>query len=196
MMMTSEGREFRAPKSAIMNAYYDFITQSPEPKGGQLTKQMKEFIQQDPDFLDPYNIMYHHLRDRYHAEKALDYLNQAYERALKQLLDDEGHWPARLDWEWMENRAIIRTLWNRADALYAHAFRQEALDLFRRIIRYDQRDANGVRFKILALRMGKSYKDYYIDFELMDPSGRNLHSWFDRNAKKFPEEWQGLDCYV
>jgi len=45
------------------------------------------------------------------------------------------------------------------------------------------------------LRMGKSYKDYYIEFELMDPSGRHLQSWFDRNAKKFPDEWQGLDWY-
>jgi len=80
-----------------------------------------------------------------------------------------------------------------ADALYAHAFRQEALDLFRRIIRCDRRDANGERFKILALRMGKPHKDYYIEFELMDPSGRHLHSRFDQNAKKFPEEWLGLD---
>ncbi|MFN9111671.1 MAG: hypothetical protein ACK5XN_16535 [Bacteroidota bacterium] len=81
---------------------------------------------------------------------------------------------------------------NRADALYAHAFGQEALDLFRRIIRYDQRDANGVRFKILALRTGKSYKDYSIDFELMDPLRPQPAQLVRQKCKEIPGRVAGL----
>jgi hypothetical protein len=81
---------------------------------------------------------------------------------------------------------------NRADALYTLAFRQKAQDLSPGIIRCEQRDANGVHFRSLNLRMGKSHKDYDIEFELMDPSGYYLHNWFDKNAKQIPGRMAGL----
>lgn len=193
-MLTST-RNYVGPKRLVMDIYYDYITNDEARTMVEIERRMKAFIQQDPDFLDPYIVLYENHRRRYKTDKAMLILNEAYQRALSMVLDTKGNWPDQLAWGWLENRHIIRTFLSRAEALYEFYFHEEALALYRNILRTDPRDAGGARFQILALRMGMPRTKFTHDFGRRDADGMKQHRWFERHHGKFPEEWQGLDWY-
>jgi tetratricopeptide (TPR) repeat protein len=176
-----------------MEPYYDYITNDEARTMVDSERRMRAFIQQDPDFLDPYIALYENHRRRYKTDKAMLLLNEAYQRALRMVLDTNGNWPEQLEWDWLENRHIIRTFLNRAEALYEFYFHEEALSLYRNIMRTDPRDAGGTRFQILALRMGMPRTKFTNDFGWRDTDGMKKQRWFERHHSKFPEEWEALD---
>lgn len=176
----------------IMESYYEFITQEPEPRGMEQIRQMKLYVKEDPDFLDPYVILYLEYKKKGDREKYAKYLNEAYARALHHILDKNGNWPDKLEWGWQENRHIIRTFHNRAEELYERYFFQEALELNRKLLKADPEDRTGVRFPILALRMGMSYFKYDLEFNWKDPIGENRLKWFRKHYMEDTEEW--MDC--
>lgn len=182
--------EYQDKDHEVMTPYYDLCEMAPEYDTQIVKKKLKEFINKDPDFLDSYLF----LREIYlyegNEKKADQLLDEAFSKAIDLITDKKGNWPDVLEWAWLENRHIIRTILNKALSAWEHNETDEALDLLRKLLRTNPGDNIGARNYILAIRMNISYdkfenrfdKNGYYDMELMD--------WFDENYKRFPDEFE------
>ena len=187
--MSKNLREFVDKDHRVMSDFYDICERYNERNKALVKKELKELIEEDPDFLDPYLFLYQILEDEGDLNRAEKILNEAYRRAIALITDKDGSWPDVLEWGWLENRHIIRTILNKALSLWRNNEIEESLDLFRKLLKTNPNDNIGARFYILAIRMGMSLDDFedrfnkggYYDSEMID--------WFDRNYKDFLDEF-------
>jgi len=121
------------------------------------------------------------------AERVLD---EAYRRALNLITDEKGEWPDLLEWGWFENRHIIRTLVNKGASLWDEGNAEEALKIFRNLLRANPYDNPGVRYYILAIRMGMSLDEFEERFEKDGFWTSEIDKWFNANYELFPEEFE------
>lgn len=182
--------EFIASDSEVMSQYYDLLERNPSP--GQLKREMLKLIKKDPMFFDPYLNLAHILEEEGNHTKSRELLKDAYVKAVRLISDKDGNWPKSLEWGFLENRHIIRAIDCWAHKLWEEGRPELALEIFRRLLRSNPNDNIGARYEILAIRMG-----YNADYaEKMFPGmasgfidANKLDKWFDKNAGKFPEEF-------
>jgi len=185
-------RDFRDKTHDVVFEYYDVLD---EYEAGTSTRKikarLKELIEKDPDFLDPYISLYGMLLEENKTREAEEILDEAYRRALALITDEKGNWPDSLPWGWLENRHIIRTLVNKAVSLWDQEKTDEALEMFRKLLRTNPSDNAGVRFYILAIRLNMSLEEFEKKF---DKGGfylaTEIDGWFEENSKKFPDEFE------
>jgi len=162
----------------------------PAPPVGKLARRL---IREDPDHLDPYLILRQVLRETDREREAAEVLDEAYGRAVRMITDDQGRWPDVLEWGWLENRHIIRTLLNKALDHWDKGETDPALEILRRLLRMNPGDNIGARDYILAIRMGMGFREYEETFASDGPfggyDGIKMMNWFDENIDRFPDEF-------
>jgi tetratricopeptide (TPR) repeat protein len=152
-------------------------------------KRLLRLIKKDPDFLDPYLTLYDIYKDSGDYDQATEILDKAYNRALRLITDEKGIWPGMLPWAWLGNRHIIRTLLNKALALWDNGETESALDLLRKLLRTNPNDNIGARDYILAIRLNMSCKEFERRFDRGGYYDNTLTKWFETNHRKFPDEF-------
>ncbi|KXA97299.1 hypothetical protein AKJ38_01520 [candidate division MSBL1 archaeon SCGC-AAA259I14] len=172
-----------------MSAYYELCERYGGGDVGPLKRQLSELIEEDPDFLDPYLMLYSILEDEGNLHEAEAMLNVAYERALELITDEEGRWPDKLEWGWLENRHIIRSILNKAISLWGNGETEEALELFRKLLATNLADNVGARKYILAIRMGMSLEEFEDRFNKGGYYDSEVMEWFDENYERFSDEF-------
>ncbi|MFO7968055.1 MAG: hypothetical protein R6U44_10705 [Archaeoglobaceae archaeon] len=195
----AEKTEFVDENRDVMENYYDVLEDYYDlrEKGGSgdveslklVEDKIWGLIEKDPDFLDPYILLYDILKEEENPQQAEELLDNAYERAVALITDKNGNWPDILEWMHLENRHIIRTILNKAILLWENEDFKNALELFRKLLKTNPGDNVGARHYILAIRMGMTFDEFedrfdkggYYDTELMD--------WFEDNYKDFPDEF-------
>lgn len=182
-------REYVDTDHEVMDAYYDLCGEYTGQNAYSVKKQLKNLIEKDPDFLDSYTLLHEILFREGKVKEAIKVLNEAYERAIKVITDENGNWPDVLEWGWLENRHIIRAILNKAVLSWGSNDLECALDLFRKLLRTNPGDNPGVRFYILAIRMGMSFKEFEKQFNRDGFYHTDLFDWFEENCKKFPDEF-------
>lgn len=187
--MTKRPREFVDKDHEVMDAYYDLCERYNGRNAKTIKKQLRGLIEKDADFLDSYLLLHEILQDEGKLEEAEAVLDQAFQRAIKLIADRKGQWPDELRWGWLENRHIIRTIVNKAISLWGEKKNDEALDLFRKILRTNPNDNPGVRYLILGILMGMSYSKFDKHFDRGGYWDSDIHQWFAQNHDKFPEEF-------
>ncbi len=183
-------REFFDTEHQVIGAYYDVCETYAGRSAKTVKRQLKRLIEKDPDFFDPYLLLYELFLNEENVLEAESILNAAYERALKLITDKEGNWPDVLEWSWLENRHIIRTILNKAMALWQSRETDSALDLFWKLLKTNPGDNVGARDFILAIRMGMSFEDFETRFNKGGYYDSDLVDWFEENYKKFPDEFE------
>ena len=173
----------------VEELYYDFM----ESENQDVTKGIKELksmIQKDPNFFDPYIVLY----DYYHADNkpmlAFDILKNGYNRAIKMIVK-KGKFPDTLNWMFMENRHIIRILFQYAMLLWEVGEKDEALRIFQQLLASNSNDNIGARYAIVAMMEGMaSMQEYEEKFETKDGylDANKIEKWFQKTAKKYPNE--------
>ena len=186
-----QGGEFVDGDHPAMMRYYDlaerFQVAGPTPA---LQSALEDLIRRDPDFYDPYLMLRSILLDGGRVAAAEALLDTAYQRALRRVTDEQGNWPRTLEWGWMENRHIIRTFLNKAIACWEARQTDEALDLFRRLLRANPNDNVSARDYILAIRLGLTFAQFEKKFaSQFGYDGLKLMDWFDKNISRFPEDF-------
>ena len=173
---------FEKPREA-MRRFYDLL------EIGYDTDDMRELIDDDPDFYDPYLYVADDLREFGEFDEAIELENEAFTRAKRHIEDKDGDWPEYMPWGHIENRHIIRALARGADNLWFEGKTEEALDIYRKLLHSNLNDNIGARFAIVALRMGLSY-DEYIKEVWPEPTMpvEHITKWFSKNAPKFMDE--------
>ena len=141
--MAGERREYVDKKHKVMGIYCDLCEKYNGGNSKFIKKQLKQLIKKNPDFLDSYLLLYEILQDEGNLQKGEKVLNEAYERAVKLITDEQGNWPDILEWGWLENRHIIRTFLNKVISLWKNKKIDNALDLFGKLLKTNPRDNVG-----------------------------------------------------
>lgn len=187
--MTKRPREFVDKDHEVMDVYYDVCERYAGRSATTIKKQLRGLIEKDPAFLDSYLLLHEILQDEGELEEAEAVLDQAFQRAIRLIADRKGQWPDELRWGWLENRHIIRTIVNKAISLWGESKNDEALDLFRKILRTNPNDNPGVRYLILGIRMGMSYSEFDKQFDRGGVWDLDIQQWFAQNHDNFIEEF-------
>jgi tetratricopeptide (TPR) repeat protein len=187
--MTKRTREFVDKDHDVMNAYYDLCESYDGRNAKRVKTQLLKLTEQDPGFLDPSVMLFEILQDEGEFKEAETILDQVFQRAIKLIVDKNGQWPDKLRWGWLENRHIIRTIVNKGVSLWVENKNDEALDLFRKLLRTNPNDNPGVRYFILGIRMGMTNSEFEKEFDRGGFYDSDLDAWFGKNSGKFPEEF-------
>ena len=187
--------EFIDKDRNVMYEYYNLLDS--DLTEAKLAKSMLKLILKDPDFLDSYIVSADILLRSNKIRSGLKLIEEAYERALRLIVDENGKWPKRMSWGFLENRHIMRAIERYAHISWEENNPELALEIYRRLLRVNINDNQGVRYAILALRMGLG-PDW--DFKFMVKKGHmaglidamQIDNWFNENSKNFPEEFNFL----
>jgi len=157
-------------------------------------EDIMRIIDKDPDFLDPYLYVTESLYDQGHDEKAEMFAEKAFVRALGMILDVDGSWPDELLWGFHENRHIMRVLMHKADYEWRMGRTENALTLYKNLLRVNLGDNLGARFAIVGIRAGLTYEKY---MKTVWPStsvpASRLDTWFKKHvhlAATDLQEWK------
>ena len=175
--MTKRKITFVDKDHEVSTAYYDLLEKSKRLNDKGMKKELRALIEQDPDFLDSYTMLYEILQDEGSFSKAEDIIGEAYQRAIKIITDKNGDWPHEMFWGYLENRHIIRAIQNRALSFWAQGKTEDALDILRRLLKSNPGDNVGARDFILAIRMDMSFEEFERRF---DKGG-----YYDNDGRKF-----------
>lgn len=188
------GREYVDKGHTVMSAYYNLCDDVYAKHEGRNTRaikrQLEQLIERDPDFFDSYLLLYELYLDEGNLPEAERILNAAYERALNLITDTKGNWPDVLEWSWLENRHIIRTMLSKAMALWISGETDSALDVLRQLLKTNPGDNVGARNYLLAIRMGMRFDEFETRFNKGGYYDSDLVNWFEENYKKFPDEFE------
>jgi tetratricopeptide (TPR) repeat protein len=174
----------------VNEMYWDFLERD-ERDFKKGIKRLKEIIKSDPDFYDAYITLYeYHLYNK-EPKKALDILTKGYNRAMD-LLMPHGRFPDKLSWMFIENRHIIRVIFNYANMMWTVENKKEALRLFTMLLKSHPDDNIGARYVIVALLEGYESQEHF-DEQFSDDGGMSLdamalHHWFEKHAPKHKKE--------
>ena len=169
--------------------FYVILDVYEERDTDEIKNRLAQLIERDPYFLDSYLLMYEILMNEGNEEEAVRYLDDAYEKAME-IIKIGDRWPYRLEWDWIENRHIIRAILNKAIYLWAEEKNDEALELFRRLLKMNPPDQIGARFYILAIRKGISFEEFEERFNKEGKYDDSLFQWFDENFKEYMDEFK------
>ena len=186
--------EFRDKDHAVMREFYDITEEVSNRK--KLKTEMRRLIEEDPIFFDPYITLADLLLDEEKNEEAKHLIRDAYQKAMLLIVDKDGNWPKEMAWGWLENRHIMRAIEHYAYQIWEEGKIEEALDIFRRLLKTNPSDNQGTRHNILAtFRTGHWLARAVYGWE-GSMAGKlwkqDLYKWFDENSKKFPEEFDWL----
>lgn len=173
-----------------MDDYYELL--EADLSDNKLKKAMEQLIAADPDFYDPYLTVFGILQEQEKESEARALLYGGYVRAMKRVVDKAGNLPKSLPWLWLENRHIIRIIDAWAFDLWENGQIEESLTIYRKLLRSNPHDNIGARNHILAMRLelGIDYEDRFLDRKMpgyMDAF--KVMDWFDKQSKKFPDEF-------
>lgn len=152
-----------------------------------------------PEFLAPHVELSHAALEAGDRKEAFDIAMFAYMLALQRIADRNGDWPETIQWAWFENRPLMRALHHFAWMLWTYGQPDLAVMILRRILRMNPGDNQGVRYEILAIRLGLPIETWDQPFfAKRGPmagvawDAQKISDWFDREAKKFPEEYDRM----
>jgi len=109
-------------------------------------------------------------------KKAREAIIRAYEETLRKF----PKWPKELPWGFLENRAYLRALQYRADLFWDDGEIDDAIKIFRLLLKLNPNDNQGVRYEISALYAGIN--------------GDKLNKMFDEGNEK--QDWSKLEKLV
>jgi tetratricopeptide (TPR) repeat protein len=187
--MAKKQIEYLDKDHKVMSDFYDLCEIHDGSNTLSVKRQLENLIKKDPDYLDPYLFLREILQEKSNSGEAEKLLDDAYRRAIELITDKKGNWPDILEWAYLENRHIIRTILNKALSLWENEETDDALELFRKLLKTNPGDNVGARDYILAIRMDMSFEDFERRFNKGGFYDNEMINWFEKNYKKFPDEF-------
>lgn len=182
-------REFIDEYHSIEEKYFKIMDGYTGKNVNTVISKLKKLIQVDPDYFKTYNSLQNLLSEIGKKEDAIIFIKQACERALKKITDKRGNWPDRLEWVYIENRHVIRAIFNQALLFWKGGTIESALDLFRKLLRSNPNDNFGIRYFILAIRKNMTFSEFDEWFNKNGFYTSEINHWFYNNYLLFPEDF-------
>jgi hypothetical protein len=167
---------------------YDLFHIQDKKEEKKVLQQLVNFITAEPYFLEPMLELLG-IFDMTQEKKQYDaILEHAYQVALFHVtLDKNGNWYDLIPWSHKENRSLIRALIFGAEKRWMEGKTDEAKNVFQNILKSNPGDNPGVRYQLLALLEGMTFKEFDEHMGDSDSILAKIPIWFDENAKKHPE---------
>ena len=181
--------EFVDHPRPVQENYYKLMERFDTIKRQSAINALKRLIKQDPDFLEPYIILSEMHLEKRNEKKAFQVLDEAYQRAINLITDEQGNWPEGLQWGFLENRHIIRTLLQKALTDWEFENKDSALSLLRKLLKTNPNDNIGSRFYILAILQGFTFHEFEDRFNKGGFYDMELSDWFNKNCHQYPDEF-------
>ncbi|MEK7511711.1 MAG: tetratricopeptide repeat protein [Patescibacteria group bacterium] len=156
------------------DCYYDAM----ELLGGgarEIKKALKLLniaLEMDKDYVQTYIgfiSAYHAVGDQKKIEEAV---KSAYDKTLKKF----PHWPKKMEWGDLNNRAYLRAIQYLGDLYWDKGENEKAIELFRLLLRLNPNDNQGVRYELAALYAGLKGND----INKMTDKGNRKQDWSER----------------
>ncbi len=123
--------------------------------------------------------------------QSFNILKKGYERAMKMVMH-RGKFPDVLSWLFMENRHIIRMIYNYALKMWEMGEKNEALRVMQQLLASNPNDNIGARYGIVALLEGydnvQSWEEVFESDSGYGLDGLAVDEWFNKHTKKYPDE--------
>ncbi len=170
----------------VNQMYWDFLDSGEEDVEKNINT-LKKIIEKDPDFFDPYITLHDYYYANNDLENASIILNQGYERVLR-LVVNNNRFPDELEWGYIENRHIIRMIFQFGMFLWEIEEKEEALEIFTLLLKSNINDNIGARYAIVAMLEGfESMGEYEEKFMSSNGFGLDamaVEEWFNEASKK------------
>lgn len=171
----------------VNELYWEF-TESPEADDVKKSiKALKAMIKKDANYFDPYITLHEYYLMDGDVEKAIEIIEQGFKRAID-LIDIDGRFPDELPWGFIENRHIIRMIFNFGMFVWANEDKDIALKIFMELLKSNHNDNIGARYSIVAILEGFNSQEAYEE-QFESESGHGLEymkveEWFYKSAQK------------
>lgn len=144
----------RANKKKKDDSYYDAMECLENGKRGvkKAEKLLFDALKIDEHYVQTYVGLAQVYGVSGNKKKAKEAIVKAYEETLRKF----KKWPKEMSWGFLENRAYLRALQSRADLFWDDGDKDEAVKLFRLLLKLNPNDNQGVRYEISALYAGIS----------------------------------------
>lgn len=179
-------REFIYKEDAKTKEKFDELMENPT---SNLKRELKKLIKKDPYCINAYSILYERAKDLGNFNESEKILNEAYEKAIELVTNKGEGWPDEMHWGYLENRPIMQLILVRGIRYWEKLQTEDALEIFRNLLKVCPNDNLGVRDYILAIRMNMSFEDFEKRFNKGGYYDMDLIKWFDENVDKFPDEF-------
>lgn len=180
-------KEFIDKDRKVIDEYYNIQDNFTGKNVNATILALKKLIKEDPYFFDSYLMIFNLLNSSGKTKEAEEIITQGYSKALDLILDKTGNWPLKLEWGWLENRHIIRLLINVGITLWKKEKREEALELFEKLLKSNPNDNGGVRYFILALLEGMSLNIFNKKFDKNGFWDTTIVEWFNEKVNTHQE---------
>ena len=159
----------------------------------KLKVELKVLIKREPFFFKPYVLLYELLEGEGKITEAKEVLDKGYER-LKQLFAlPSGRLPDRVPWEYESNLHILEFLTNYGIFLWEMGDIENSLEVLKLTYNLDPTDKEGVRYYILAIKMGMGLDEFERAFSVEGVyDTKDLESWFNSHREVFEKEISAL----
>ncbi len=182
-------KEFLDKNRNVASLYYDINESYTGSNFKTIKKKLENLINEDPYFLDSYLLLTFIFEDNGLIDESEKILEVAYQKALELILDKNGNWPDRLEWGWLENRHIIRTLINKGISFWKNSENEKALSLFSNLLKTNPNDNGGVRYLKLGILDGLSEEEFNNKFDKGGYWDQDIDIWFNKNKNKYLKEF-------
>lgn len=179
-------REFIYKEDSKTKEKFDELMENPT---SNLKRELKKLIKKDPYCINAYSILYERAKDLGNFNESEKILNEAYEKAIELVTNKGEGWPDEMHWGYLENRPIMQLILVRGIRYWEKLQTEDALEIFRNLLKVCPNDNLGVRDYILAIRMNMSFEDFEKRFNKGGYYDMDLIKWFDENVDKFPDEF-------
>ena len=170
----------------VNEMYWEFIESEEAEHIEKSIKILKNIIKKDPDYFDPYITLHEYYLANKETQKAFEILAVGFQRAME-LVELNEKFPDELPWGFMENRHIIRVLFNFATFLWMAEDKKVALAILLQLLKSNIRDNVGARYSIVAILEGyESIEHFEEQFETESGyvDAIAINNWFDEKVKK------------
>jgi len=176
----------------INEEYFDFLESSDADDFKKSEKILLSFIKKDPYFFDPYNVLHEYYLEQDQISKAFNIMAKGYEKAMEMILDNNGNFPTSMSWLYIENRHIIRLLYDFACMMWTNGDTENALTILRPLLKSNPTDNIGARYVIAAI-LDKIPSFYHFSEMFDDGTGylnwEDQEQWFIKVATKHKKEF-------
>jgi len=166
----------------VSERYYEFLESEVANDYRMSEKILLSFIKEDPYFFDPYTVLHEYYLNEGKTKKAFDLMNKGYKKASDLILNN-NKFPDILPWGYIENRHIIRLLFNFATLLWLANKKDDALNIMLNLLKSNPMDNIGARYAIVALL--ENYESFeQLEEEFDDGDGysdwQKQEEWFQK----------------
>jgi len=187
-LMKNEVYEFiDIDRFEVNELYWEFIESSDADDVKKSIKILKKIIKQDKDYFDPYISLYEYYIYDKDFKNAINTMELGFQRAID-LIDNNGRFPDEFPWGFIENRHIIRMIFNFAIFVWENEDTDMALKILLELLKSNTNDNIGARHSIIAILEGfKSQDEFEKKFESEDGMSlkyMEVEEWFFKVSKK------------